>query len=242
MIKLSKQDAGLLEAVAADNVHYVPGRERATGAPTKYSFQRYAPATVGFKDWKRCTAPVNRLVEAGLAELADPSGEHRCKVVLTNTGRKWLAANAPAEAPAQGVTGQTARPGDVCGRCNSTTSAVSTFMIDGKVFGHACERHIIEVHGMAEKSAAAPTYVRGAKTRRSPNLSNLPVGAKILVHRTLLSHVTGTSLAIAAAKTGAIIVTVTGKTKVIGQRCYRVTTDAGVLLDSAWATTWEVES
>jgi len=235
MIKLAKPDREAFDAVAAGHVVYVPGRERATGAPTKWSYQRYAPAAYGFKDWKRCTAPVNRLVEAGLAEHA--SVESRCAVTLTAEGEKLLAAEAAAAA---GVTGRTAEIAEVCGRCVAVAPAVSTFMIDGKVFGHACERHIIDVHDRAVKSAAAPAYERGTKLGRS-NLTHLPIGARILVRRTMLSHMTGTSLAIATAKTDAIVVTVTGKAKGGGHRCYTVTTDAGVLIDTAWMTAWVVE-
>jgi hypothetical protein len=234
MIKLAKQDREALDAVAAGHVVYVPGRERATGAPTKWSYQRYAPAAYGFKDWKRCTAPVNRLVEAGLAEHA--SVESRCTVTLTAEGEKLLAAETTTE----GVTGRTAEPGDVCGRCVVTVPAVSTFMVDGKVFGHACERHIIDVHERAEKSAAAPAYERGTKLGRS-NLTHLPIGARILVWRTMLSHTTGTSLAVATAKTDAIVATVTGKAKGGGFRCYTVTTDAGVLISTAITAVWVLE-
>lgn len=89
MIRLNKQEREALAAVAAGDVIYKPGRERETGAPTHWSYQRHAPAAVGFKNYRRCTAPVSRLVEAGLAEHA--STEHRCEVTLTQAGRDLLA-------------------------------------------------------------------------------------------------------------------------------------------------------
>lgn len=90
MIKLSKQDREALAAVAAGSVFYKPGRERWTGAPTQWTYLRYVPATVGFKDTQRCKAPVNRLVEAGLAE--HESVTRRCPVTLTEAGRAWLVS------------------------------------------------------------------------------------------------------------------------------------------------------
>jgi hypothetical protein len=89
---VKKEDREALAAVAAGNVFYKPGRERSTGAPTQWTYLRYAPVTVGFKDWKRCKAAVNRLVEAGLAEHESVS--RRCPVTLTAAGRAWLAENA----------------------------------------------------------------------------------------------------------------------------------------------------
>lgn len=94
MTKLSRQDRDMLAVIADSNeaIYYVPGREHDTNseARTRYSFQLYKPATVGFKSWKRVTAPVNRLVDAGLVDF--PSAEKRCRVAVTEAGRAALAA------------------------------------------------------------------------------------------------------------------------------------------------------
>lgn len=94
---MRKQDREILALIAdGDNplsaVYYVPGREHDTNseARTRWSFQQWAPARVGFKNWRRVTAPVNRLVEAGYAD--HPSAERRCRVVITDAGRAALAA------------------------------------------------------------------------------------------------------------------------------------------------------
>jgi hypothetical protein len=101
-VTLRRQDAELLALMAdTDNpystVYYVPGREHDTNseARTRYSFQRYQPATAGLKSFVRVTAPVNRLVAAGLVEHA--SADSRCQVTLTDAGRAYLArTKAPA--------------------------------------------------------------------------------------------------------------------------------------------------
>lgn len=94
---MRKQDLALLALIAdTDNPHsttyYVPGREHDTNseARTRYSFQRYQPASVGFKSFVRVTAPVNRLVDAGYLEF--PSVERRCRVEVTEAGRAYLTS------------------------------------------------------------------------------------------------------------------------------------------------------
>lgn len=128
------------------------------------------------------------------------------------------------------VTGRTANPGENCAECPTPTPAVSTFMVkSGHVFGSACERHIIAVHDLAEKTMNAKTYRRGSRTGRV-NVTHVPVGARILVRRTE-HHRYG--LVLADTKTGALIATVTGKRKGGGFRCYTLTTDLGDIVAPA---------
>lgn len=125
------------------------------------------------------------------------------------------------------ATGRTATPGQMCSISPCRDDAVSTFLIDGRTFGHACERHIIKVHTLAEAAAKPDVYKRGTKTGRV-NVTRVPVGAHILAFRR-----TDTSLMIADTKTGALIATVTGKRKGGGFRCYILTTDLGDIVAPA---------
>lgn len=97
LIKMRKQDRDLLALMAQSDtnpharVYYVPGREHATNpeARTRYKYERYQPATYGFKTYVRVTAPVERLLDAGLVEHR--SSIKRCPVTLTQEGHDWLA-------------------------------------------------------------------------------------------------------------------------------------------------------
>lgn len=125
------------------------------------------------------------------------------------------------------VTGRTAHPGEQCSRCPVPTPAVSVFMIDGRTYGNACERHVIEVHGMAEAAAEPETYVRGTKTGRV-NCTHVPVGARILVRRKM-----DTPVMLADTKMGSLVATVLSKRKGGGFRCYILTTDLGDIVAPA---------
>lgn len=129
------------------------------------------------------------------------------------------------------VTGRTAPENQMCSRSRTNArcsgDAVSTFLIDDRIFGHACERHIIEVHELAEQTEKAEVYRRGTKTGRV-NVTHVPVGTRILTHRQ-----SGTDLMLADTKTGALIATVLGKRKGGGFRCYILTTDLGDIIEEA---------
>lgn len=124
------------------------------------------------------------------------------------------------------ITGRTAHPGENCSRCPVAVPAVSVFMIDGRTYGNACEKHIIEVHDLAEKAATPDTYKRGTKTGRV-NCTHVPTGTRILVRKF------GGELGLTDTKTGALIATVTGKRKGGGFRCYILTTDLGDVVAEA---------
>lgn len=102
VVKLRKQDRELLAlmATAPENVYgqvtYVPGRWHPTNAEgrTRYRYDRYQPARYGFKTYIRVTAPVGRLLDAGLVAHESPDPAQRCEVVITQAGRDWLAAYA----------------------------------------------------------------------------------------------------------------------------------------------------
>lgn len=122
------------------------------------------------------------------------------------------------------VTGRTATPGECCNTCGIHIDAVSTFLLDGKKFASACERHIIATYDRAVAVAGAPIYQRGTKTGRV-NMTHVQNGARILVDGT--GH-----LILAQAKTGAKIATVKGK-KHGGWRCYTLITDLGEVTAAA---------
>lgn len=124
------------------------------------------------------------------------------------------------------VTGRTATLDEQCGIHLDGTPAVSTFMIDGRKFGSACERHIIETYRLAEAAATPDTYVRGTKTGRV-NCTHVPIGTRILAREL------DRGLVLADTKTGALIATVTGKRKGGGFRCYILTTDLGDIVAPA---------
>lgn len=124
------------------------------------------------------------------------------------------------------VTGRTATLDEQCGIHLDGTPAVSTFMIDGRKFASACERHIIETYRLAEIAVTPDTYVRGTKTGRV-NLTHVPTGTRVLVN-----ELEG-GLVPAVRKTGALIATVLGKRKGGGFRCYTLTTDLGDIVAPA---------
>lgn len=126
-----------------------------------------------------------------------------------------------------GVTGRTAQQGQMCSQQGCRDDAVSTFLIDDRTFGHACERHIIKIHGLAEATTRADVYKRGTRTGRV-NMTHVPTGARILAFRR-----TDTSLMLADTKTDALIATVLGKRKGGGFRCYILTTDLGDIVAPA---------
>lgn len=140
------------------------------------------------------------------------------------------------------VTGRTAPAYTACSASNCFMAAVSTFLIttigaDGettaeRVFGHACDRHIIGIHDAAEKAADPQLYVRGTRTGRV-NATHVPIGAKILTQQ-------GAQLIIADRKTGAAVATVQSKRKGGGFRCYILVTDLGEITTQAAATMWTV--
>lgn len=96
---MNKADRDLLALMADEEnpyswVYYVPGRWHETNSAgrTRWSYQRYQPARYGFKSFVRVTAPVKRLVAAGLVDHESENPEKRCRVKVTEAGRQWLMA------------------------------------------------------------------------------------------------------------------------------------------------------
>ena len=132
--------------------------------------------------------------------------------------------------PERFVAGRAADIGQRCDMC--AKPAVSTFDIGGRVVGHACEGHLIEVHDRAEKLLTPEIYVRGSATGRV-NVSRVEIGERVLVEHTDLG------LMPARRKTNAMIATVTGKRKG-GWRLWVVTTDQGEFELYGPQTMWTV--
>lgn len=136
------------------------------------------------------------------------------------------------------VAGRNATNGELCNLISCRRTAVSTFFLiddqgDTRPFGSACERHIIAVHGHAEKALTPNLLPRGAKLGRV-SMFGVEVGMRIVLAR---GNKKLGSVGIADVRTGAEIAIVLGKRRG-GYRSWIVTTDLGEFERSAQTTMW----